>query len=117
MADVAERLPERIESGAVKRMFYSTEVVRTDGGHQFTNQRWDEPLAEWDITVPQMKRSSADYIAVKALFDAVAGSALTFDFHDVEACEDVEVRVKGDTLVWEQDGPFGSFSLTLEKAR
>lgn len=117
MADVTERLPSRVEASAVKRVFYSTEVVRLDGGGVVTNQRWNASLAEWDISIPLLNRGSADYAAVVALFDAVKGSALTFDFHDVETCADVEVRIKDDTLVFQGVGNRATASLTLEEAR
>lgn len=117
MADVTERLPTRIEATAVKREFYATELVRTDGGGQFTNQRWEDPLAEWDISVPMIRRGSADYDTVRALFEAVRGSALTFDFHDFEACADVEVRIKDDTISWQLSGKLLTVSMTLERAR
>lgn len=117
MADVTERLPSRIEAGATKRVFYSTEIVRTDGGNQFANQRWSDPLAEWDITIPLMKRNSADYTATIALFAATKGSALTFSFHDVETCADVEVRIKDDTLSITGEGNLATISMTLEMAR
>lgn len=117
MADVANRLPARIEAKAVKREFYATEIVRTDGGTQHTNQRWSAALAEWDINIPMVERGDADHVAVKQLFEATAGSALTFDFHDFEQCADVEVRLKDDMLTIDRVGNKLNISMTLERAR
>jgi len=117
MADVSETLPREIEAAAVKRWFYATEIVRGDGGGQFTNQRWEDPLAEWDITYPNLLPGDDDYLQVKAWFEAVKGSALTFTFHDFEACEDVEVRLKDDTISFQGVGNMVSISMTLEQAR
>lgn len=117
MADVTERLTTRIEASAVKRNAYSTEVVRTDGGAEHRNQRWSTPLAEWDITIPPSKRNSADYAAAVALFAAVKGSLLTFSFHDVETCADVEVRIKDDTITFSGVGNLASIDLTLTEVR
>jgi uncharacterized protein (TIGR02217 family) len=117
MADVPDRLPSRIEASAQKRRFYSTEIVRTDGGLQHTNQRWAEPMAEWDIEVPLIKRNSQEYLAVEAVFEAAKGSMYTFDFHDVETCEIVEVRIKEDTIVINGVGNLVTIAMTLEKAR
>ncbi len=117
MADVSERLPSRIEASAVKRPAYSTEIVRTDGGGVHANARWSGSLAEWDINIPPCKRNSQDYLATMALFDAVRGSHLTFDFHDVETCADVEVRIKGDQIAITGVGNLATIGMTLEQAR
>lgn len=117
MADISERLTSRIEAGAIKRLAYQTEVVRADGGHEQRNQTWTLPLAEWDITIPPMKRSSADYAAAVALFHAAKGSALSFDFHDIETCADLEVRIKDDSLVFTGQGNLASIDLTLVQVR
>lgn len=117
MADVTERLTTRVESGATKRLAYSTEVVRTDGGNEFRNQRWSAPLAEWDILIPPCKRNSADYTAALALFAATKGSFKTFDFHDVETCADVEVRIKDDTIEITGVGNLAQIAMTLVEVR
>jgi len=117
MADVTERLTSRIEASAVKRNAYSTEIVRTDGGAEYRNARWAEPLAEWDITIPPSKRNSADYAAAVALFAVTFGSLLTFDFHDIETCADVEVRIKDDSIVFTGVGNLASIDLTLVEVR
>lgn len=117
MADVSARLPSRIEAGATKRQFYSTEVVKTDGGTEQRNARWSEPLAEWDIHIPVMKRNSADYALVETLFAATLGSLYSFDFHDVEFCADVEVRIKDDTIVFSGVGNLATVDMTLVEVR
>jgi hypothetical protein len=117
MADVTERLTSRIEAGAVKANAYSTEVVRTDGGAEHRNARWGAPLAEWDITIPPSRRNSADYAAAVALFAATLGSLRSFNFHDVETCGDVEVRIKDDSIVFTGVGNMATISLTLVEVR
>lgn len=117
MADLTERLTTRIESGAVKRNTYSTEIVQTDGGAEQRNQRWTNPLAEWDITIPPCKRSSADYVAAVALFAAAKGSLFTFAFHDVETCADVEVRIKDDSIVFTGIGNLAQIDFVLMQVR
>ncbi len=117
MADVTERLTSRIEASAVKRNAYRTEIVRTDGGAEHRNAMWGAPLAEWDITIPSAKRNSADYAAAVALFTATLGSLLTFDFHDVETCADVEVRIKDDTITFTGVGNLAEIDLTLVEVR
>lgn len=117
MADVTERLTRRIEAGAVKRNAYSTEIVKTDGGSEHRNQRWSAPLAEWDISIPPSRRNSVDYVAAAALFEAVKGSMFTFDFHDVETCDDVEVRIKDDTITYTGVGNLASIDFTLVEVR
>jgi uncharacterized protein (TIGR02217 family) len=97
MADVSEQLaPGYI---AVKRLAYRTEVVPTDGGRKQRNSRWSAKLAQWDVTIPRCRRSSAAYTAVIALFDATLGSGLSFTFHDPVDCVDVECFILEDSLV------------------
>lgn len=117
MADVTERLTSRIESGATKRLAYSTEVVQTDGGREQRNQNWVSPLSEWDISIPPSKRNSADYAAALALITATKGSWLSFDFHDVETCADVEVRIKDDSITFTGVGNMAQIDLTLVEVR
>ncbi len=96
MADVALQLTARYV--ATKRRAYSTEVVTTDGGAEHRNARWSASLSEWDVTIPACKRSSADYLALIALFEATLGSLRSFTFHDKVACLDFEVRFVDDEI-------------------
>jgi hypothetical protein len=114
---LSSRLPPRVEHMAVKQDGYSTEAVRTDGGGVFTNSRWEEPLATWSVTSAPMKRSAADYIDTKALFNAALGSGDTFAFHDVEICDDVAVRFKDDTLRYIPEGNLVRLAFELEQDR
>jgi uncharacterized protein (TIGR02217 family) len=117
MADVANRLPSKIEAGAQKSLTYATEIVQTDGGAEHRNARWSEPLAEWEITIPMVKRTSDDYAAITNLFAATQGSLLSFDFHDPADCVDVEVRLKDDGLHILGVGNQLTISLTLVQVR
>lgn len=110
---LSSRLPERIESSAVKRIMYSTEIVDNDGGIEQRNQRWSRPRAEWDCSMPLAKRNSAEVVDTLSLFDAALGSLDTFEFHDPVECVDVEVRFKDDTLVMTGAGNLVSVSFTL----
>jgi len=115
MADVSEQLaPGYI---AVKRPAYSTEVVRTDGGGRHGNSRWAAPLATWDVTIPDCRRSSARYLNVVALFDAVLGSGLSFTFHDPVDCADVEAFIVDDTMTITPNGNLVSVQFAVEEKR
>lgn len=114
---LSSRLPSRIERMAIKQAAYSTESVRTDGGAVFTNSRWEAPLATWSVTSPPMKRSDADYVDAKALFEAALGSGETFAFHDLEICDDVAVRFKDDLLRFIPEGNLVRLAFDLEEDR
>lgn len=110
-------LPARIEASAVKRLMYRTEVVDTDGGTEHRDGRWVNPRAEWDVTVPPAKRTSAEYTETTSLFAAAKGSLDTFMFHDPVSCADIEVRFKDDTLVMQGVGNMVTLSFTLIEVR
>lgn len=111
------RLPSRIEASAVKRLVYSTEIVTTDGGAEQRNARWTEPRAEWDCTIPAVRRNSVEYLETTALFASALGSFDSFMFHDPIACADVAVRFKDDTLTMEGVGNLVTLSFTLTEDR
>jgi len=110
---LTSRLPERIESGAVKRIEYSTEIVDTDGGIEQRNSRWLNGRAEWDCSIPPCARTHADFTDTLALFHAAMGSGDTFEFHDLVDCADVEVRFKDDTLTINTIGNMVATQFTL----
>jgi hypothetical protein len=85
------------------------------GGTEFRNRNRTRPIAEWDITIPFVKRNSTEYLQATALFAATYGSHLTFNFHDVEECADVEVRFKDDLLVFEGAGNLVTLTATLRE--
>ncbi len=111
------RLPSRIESSATKRLVYSTEIVETDGGNEFRNARWADPRAEWDCSIPPVKRTSDEYLETTALFDAAIGSFDSFMFHDPIDCVDVAVRFKDDTLEMTGAGNLVTLRFTLIEDR
>ena len=49
MIDV--RLSRDIENGATARPRYATDVVTTEGGWEFRNERWEYPLFEFDFSL------------------------------------------------------------------
>lgn len=114
---LSSTLPSRLARMGVKALAYSTELVRTDGGAVHANSRWEAPLATWSVTSPPLKRTDADYLATLALFDAALGSAETFAFHDVELCEDVEVRFREDTIRFQPEGNLVRLMFELEEVR
>lgn len=116
MADVSEQLTAGKYS-AVKRPAYSTEVVRTDGGREQRNARWAAKLSAWDVVIPWCSRSSTQYLAVVALFDATLGSLRTFTFHDTVACADVEARFLDDELTITPDGNLVQVSFSITEDR
>jgi hypothetical protein len=117
MADVANRLPLRVEDKVSRRPDFGTELNRTDGGGQFTNQRWSAPLWVWDITIPLIRPDGAEYAAVHALLEATGGDARTFDFHDPITCADVEVRLVAGSYVETGAGKLVNIDMSLEMAR
>lgn len=110
-------LPARVAAMGVKSLSYSTEMVRTDGGAVHANSRWSEPLATWQFTTAPMKRTHADYLDTKAIFEAALGSAETFLFHDVEECADVAVRFRDDTMSFQPEGNLVRLVFELEEVR
>lgn len=116
MADVSEQLLAG-HYLASKRPAYSTEVVRTDGGGAHHNSRWANPLSQWDVTIPVCKRTSAQYLAAIALFDAAKGSGATFIFHDPVACADVECWILDDTLTITPNGNLVQIEFSVEEYR
>jgi hypothetical protein len=92
------RLPTRIETSAVKRIVYATEIVQTDGGSETRNARRDTPDEFWDCTLPHVTRTHPDYLDTLAMFHAAYGSFDSFQFHDPVDCENVWVRFEDDTF-------------------
>lgn len=82
MGHLAERLPDSVEIGAVKRIVWLPEIVTTDGGNEVRNQRQSRGKVYFDLSMPTCTRDNADYLAVQRLFDATMGGTDTFDFKD-----------------------------------
>lgn len=116
MADIVETLTAGTYL-ATKRDKWSTEIVETDGGFEFRNQRWETPLAEWDITIPFCKRDSAKYTSAVALINAAKGSLNSFSFHDPVACEDVDVRILEDSMSFTPDGNLVQIEFSVREVR
>lgn len=110
---LSSRLPEEIEAKAVKRIFYATEIVPQDGGGEVRTARWANAKAEWDVAVPPMFRTEADYLATIALFHEALGSADTFPFCDPETGDDVAARFKDDAITISGQGSLASIEFTL----
>lgn len=116
MADIAQQLT-RGSYSATKRDMWSTEIVQTDGGQEFRNQRWTAPLAEWDVTIPFCKRNSTQYLAATALLAAAKGSWNTFTFHDTVDCVDVQVRLVDDSMAFTPNGNLVQIDFTVKEVR
>lgn len=86
------RLSRDIETGAIARPRYKTDIITTDGGHEVRNSRWRYPLFEFEIqlepAIPEADEDATDLDAIDTetldelinLFHAVGGSHGTFPF-------------------------------------
>lgn len=77
---IDERLSREIEVGARSRPRYSTDVITTDGGHEFRNSRWAFPLFEFEIDLEPGDKDDEAFLAVLDLFHAAGGTHETFRF-------------------------------------
>lgn len=91
-------LPQRIELGAVRRLDWDTEIVRTDGGHEVRNNRWLLPLRTYEFSFPVMLREDVDYQALIDLWTQAEGMLHSFWLNDPEDDTDATVvPVRFDT--------------------
>ena len=99
-------LPTSIENGARQFYQWDKEVVRTDGGHEVRNTRWDAPLRYFEISFPNRKLDDVDHAAVAQMWLDTEGGTHTFDFYDERASETIKVRFDGDLQFSHTVGPF-----------
>lgn len=92
MSHLDTPFPNRIELGAVRREDWNTQVNTSDDGLEVRNNRWSTSLRSYDISLPLMLRTDADYIALRALFAEAEGSLHSFDFIDWSDGATVPVR-------------------------
>lgn len=100
MSHLTSFLPQEIELGAVRRVEYSTEVVRTDGGGEVRNARWSEPLISFEISFPPSERDQSIYQAVIDLYRAALGGLHSFNFTDwTDETGSTVIRVRFDSAL------------------
>ena len=98
MTHFTHRLPRQIEVGAIRRLQYSTTVVKTDGGGEVRRARWSAPLRSYDISFPAAKRDDAVYQAVLYLYELTLGGLHSFDMAEwVDEAEATIVPVRFDS--------------------
>lgn len=92
MAHLTSTLPNRIQLGAVRRDDWGTQVITRDDGLEVRNNRWATSLRTYEISLPPMVRTDADYIALRALFAEAEGGLHSFDMTDWSDGATVPVR-------------------------
>lgn len=78
------RLSRDVEVGASKRPRYATDIMQTDGGHEYRNERWRYPLFQFEVTL-EPGDPNEDGSTLKEmidLFHAAGGAGNTFLFRD-----------------------------------
>lgn len=107
------RLPTAIAAGIVRGKDLMVDKIAKSGGGTVRNQEWDTPLRDWEVPFPTMQRTSADFVAIEELWDAVNGNTDTFAFFDEVAGEDVRVRFEGQLRQVHVAGPWWSFETLM----
>ncbi len=82
MSHLSTFLPREVEVGAIRRLSWSTEVVKTDGGAEVRNARWSAPLRSFEVSFPASKRDDPIYKAVIDLYEDTLGGLHSFNFTD-----------------------------------
>lgn len=82
MTFLNQRLPSKVELGAVRRDAEDIEIVTTDGGWETRNARHSQSLLEFEISFPTAKVGDETRAAVIALYKAARGKLRTFRFRD-----------------------------------
>lgn len=79
---IEDRLTQQIEAGAKAKPRFSTEVIKTDGGWEVRNSRWQYPLHQFEFDIlPGYVDDATDILdPVIDLFYAAGGAADTFRF-------------------------------------
>jgi hypothetical protein len=120
MAEINTTLTENIEIGAVRRIVWDREIVRTDGGQEVRNTRWAAPLRSYEISMPSVSTSGdlTDYNAVLQVWEDSEGGTLTFTFHDWVDDEDVVVRFDSELQISSEAGHLRHIdTFTLQEVR
>lgn len=99
------RITDHISAGARIKPRFSTEIVRTDGGHEVRNSRWQYPLhvIEFDLS-PAVPGDDLDFDEFVELFYAAGGSAESFKFrhpYDHSALAQPIGTGDGATVLWQ----------------
>jgi len=101
--------PERIAFGAASAAEWETELVTMAGGHDDTNENWEDNKHRFDAA-PAVRTASA-YALVRAHFNQVRGRARSFpfkDFLDYRVTDTDGVLVEVDGGGWQLSKVYGS---------
>lgn len=82
MSFINERLPTKVEEGAVRYDDEDIETVTTDGGWETRNARQSQSLLRFDISFPPGRDGSEVREAVVAMYKAARGQLRAFRFRD-----------------------------------
>ena len=77
--------PERIAFGAQSDPMWSTNLVSTIGGSEYTNQNWQDCRHVYDVSLAI--RTATEYATVRSHFHQVRGRAKSFPFKDFLDCQ------------------------------
>lgn len=98
MSHFTTRLTQKIEIGAVRRIMFDTEIIKTDGGNEVRNSRWATPLRSYDIALPPCTRDNVDYLSLIQMWNVTLGGLHSFDFVDwIDQTGNTVVNVRFDT--------------------
>lgn len=100
------QFPPRIALGAQRFPGWSTGLVQTFSGREFTDQRWSKARHRYELALAV--RTSDDYATVLDHFHSVRGKAKAFPFRD---CLDYRVEASRGLLVDNGDSPTLGYQL------
>jgi hypothetical protein len=92
---LATQLTENHELNAVRIIERDFEVVRTDGGNEVRNTRWETPLRRFEVAGYHCNDDNADFLSIQEMWEDTEGGVHTFMFRDFVADELVKVRFDG----------------------
>lgn len=108
MTFINVRLPESIETNAVRRENELIDIVRTDGGFEVRNARHSQGLFEYDIEFGPDDYDGTVIAAVKDMFKASRGGLYAFRFRDW----DPENSELADEVIGTGNGATTAFQIT-----
>lgn len=74
------RFPKNVTAGSAGGPGFLTEIVRTGGGYEYRNQRWEYPLHRYDLAYGALTLEDLDEIII--WFHAAAGKRRRFRVRD-----------------------------------
>jgi uncharacterized protein (TIGR02217 family) len=98
-------ITDHIGAGATIRPKFNTEIVKTDGGFEVRNSRWEYPLhtIEFDLS-PGVAGDDDDLEEFRELFYAAGGASESFKFRDRFDYQATASQIgtgDGATLIWQ----------------